>query len=122
IGRVDVMALAELTQKQVESKLGEYCDNKVPAHVRDQVRLSFSFMGNTVTLFEERPVQNQLDKRTKIPIAQFRLNVVDHLWRLYCANPKRQEGWALYRDAGPTTDFETLVTALDQDTTGVFWG
>jgi len=116
------MALPELTQKLVETKLGDYCNHKVPAHVRDQVRLTFSFIGNTVTLFEERPVYNQLDKRTKIPIAQFRLNVVDHLWRLYCANLKRHEGWVLHAHAEPTRDFETLLTALDQDKTGVFWG
>ena len=116
------MALPELTQKLVETQLGEYCNKKVPAHVRDQVRLTFSFMGNTVTLFEERPVYNQLDKRTKIPIAQFRLNVVDHLWRLYCANPKRHEGWVMYSQAEPCREFEPLLNALEQDVAGVFWG
>ena len=116
------MSLPELTQKLVETKLGTYCSDKVLAHVRDQVRLTYSFMGNTVTLFEERPVYNQLDKRTKIPIAQFRLNVVDHLWRLYCANPQRHEEWVQYPHAEPTTDFEALLIALDEDKTGVFWG
>ena len=116
------MPLPELTQKLVETKLGTYCNDKVPAHVRDQVRLTYSFMGNTVTLFEERPVFNQLDKRTKIPIAQFRLNVVDHLWRLYCANQKPHEGWVQYLQAEPTTDFDALLIALDQDSTGIFWG
>lgn len=116
------MALPELTQKLVETQLGEYCNKKVPAHVRDQVRLTFSFMGNTVTLFEERPVYNQLDKRTKIPIAQFRLNVVDHLWRLYCANPKRHEGWVICAQAEPSREFEPLLSALEQDVAGVFWG
>jgi len=62
-----------------------------------------------------------LDKRTKIPIAQFRLNVVDHLWRLYNASKNRDEGWMHYAGAQPTVDFETLLTALDQDRTGAFW-
>jgi len=115
------MALPELIQKLVDTKLGKYCEDKVPAHVRDQVRLTYSYMGNTVTLFEERPIYNQLDKRTKIPIAQFRLNVVDHLWRLYNASKNRDEGWMHYAGAQPTVDFETLLTALDQDRTGAFW-
>jgi len=116
------MALPEQAQKLVDTQLGEFCFKKVPAHVRHEVRLTFSVLGNTVTLFEERPVQNNLDKRSKRPLAQFRLNVVDHLWRLYFANQKRQEGWLLYREAGPTKDFETLLAALDQDKTGAFWG
>jgi hypothetical protein len=116
------MALPEQTQKLVETRLGEYCINKVPAHVRDQVRLTFSVLGNIVTLFEERPVIKPLDKRTKLPLAQFRLSVVDHLWRLYCASQKRQEGWVIYPGAKPTKEFEKLLAALDQDRTGVFWG
>lgn len=116
------MALPEQIQKLVEEKLGAYCNDKVPAQVRDQVRLTFSVLGNTVTLFEERPVQNNLDKRTKRPLAQFRLNVVDHLWRLYYVRQQRQEGWGLYNDAEPTRDFGALLVALDLDTTGVFWG
>lgn len=115
------VSLPEVTQKLVETKLGEYCYKKVPDHVRKEVRLTFLVMGSTVTLFEERPIQNNLDKRTKLPLAQFRLNVVDHLWRLYYANQKREEGWMLYRAAGPTTDFEALLVALDQDKTGAFW-
>lgn len=115
------MALPEQIQKLVETKLGEYCFKKVPAHVRHEVRLTFSVLGSTVTLFEEKPVQNNLDKRAKLPLAQFRLNVVDHLWRLYCPSQKRQEGWVLYPNSKPTEDFETLLVALDQDKTGVFW-
>lgn len=116
------MALPEQTQKLVEEKLGAYCNDKVPANLRKEVRLAYSVLGNTVTLFEERPVQNNLDKRSKFPLAQFRLNVVDHLWRLYHASKRNQEGWAQYKDTKPTKDFEALLFALDQDTMGVFWG
>ena len=116
------MALPELTQKLVESKLGDYCNNKIPAHVRHQLRLSFSLRGNTATVFEARAVYDQPGKWTKMPIAQFRLNVIDRLWRLYCANLKRQDGWLLYPDAEPMKDFGVLLTALDQDRSGVFWG
>ena len=51
-----------------------------------------------------------------------RLNVIDHLWHLYCANLRRQDGWLLYPNAPPTKDIDALLMALDQDTTGVFWG
>lgn len=116
------MALPELTQKLVEKKLGAYCTHKIPAHARAQLRLSFSLHGNTVTLFEERVVYDQPDKWTKMPVAQFRLNVIDHLWHLYCANLRRQDGWLPYPNTPPTKDIDALLMALDQDTTGVFWG
>ncbi|MBI5920283.1 MAG: DUF3024 domain-containing protein [Betaproteobacteria bacterium] len=114
------MALSEQTQKLVEEKLGDYCNNKIPANIRDQVRLGFTVMGNTVTLFEEKPIQNNLDQRSKLPpklpLAQFRLNVVDHLWRLYCPSQRRQDGWILYPGAKPTEDFEAFLGVLDKHT------
>lgn len=116
------MALPEQIQHLIEEKLGLYCVDKVPANVRHEVRLAYMVLGNTVTLFEERPVQHNLEKRTKLPLAQFRLNVVDHLWRLYYARSQRQEGWGLYHEAAPTKNFEELLAALDQDQSGVFWG
>ena len=115
------MPLQEETQKLVEEKLGAYCKSIVPATAHNQVRLSFSFLGNTVTVFEEQHILTQLDKWTKTPIAQFRLNVVDKLWRLYCTNPKREMGWVLCPGAEPTTDFSALLLALDQSRSSTFW-
>ncbi|MFA6310908.1 MAG: DUF3024 domain-containing protein [Sterolibacterium sp.] len=115
------MALPEQILNNVEEKLGVYCFKKVPPELRREVRLTYSVLGNTVTLFEETPVQNNLDRRSKLPLAQFRLNVVDHLWRLYYVRKSPQEGWGVYPHAEPTTDFEALLAALDRDQAGVFW-
>ena len=116
------MALPELTQKLVESKLGAYCNTKIPAHIRHQLRLSFSFWSNCVTLFEEREVHDTPGEWTKMPIAQFRLDVVDGLWRLYCADLKRRDSWLRYQDVEPARDFEVLLGAMDLDRSGAFWG
>ena len=116
------MALPELTQKLVESKLGAYCSNKIPAHVRHQLRLNFSFWSNCVTLVEEREAYDMPGEWTKMPIAQFRLDVIDGLWRLYCADLKRRGSWLLYQDVEPARDFEVLLAAIDLDRSGAFWG
>lgn len=111
------MALPELTQKLVETTLAAYCAKKVPSRLRFERRLTFSVMANTVTVFDERHILSPLDKWAQKPIAQFRLNAVDKLWRLYYA---RSTGWVLYPDSEPSPDFEVLLTALDQDASGVF--
>lgn len=49
------MGLPALIKEQVENTLLRYCEVRIPAHVRDRVRLSFKFRGNSVTLFEQRP-------------------------------------------------------------------
>ena len=59
------MALPELTRKQVEKLLDKYCDDRVPPHVRDKVQIKYAFRGDTVTLYEERPVYNDPTRKTQ---------------------------------------------------------
>ena len=116
------MSLPELTQRLIDSSLAAYCDGKISAQVRDQLRLAYTFSSNSVTLNEERVVYDAPGKWTKMPIAQFRFDTLDKCWRLYCAHPKRHDGWLLYPDAEPAKNFDTLLAALDQDRSGAFWG
>ena len=50
------MALPERTRKLVQRLLEAFCEERVPAHVRDRIILSFAFTGNRVTLYEERAI------------------------------------------------------------------
>jgi len=68
------MPLPEFTRKLVETKLTKYCEQKIPPHVRHQLRLNYRFRGNQVTLFEERPVFDQPEKWGESVIAQFRFS------------------------------------------------
>ena len=48
------MALPELVRRQVEKKLGDCCEKRVPASARDQVRLEYEIEGNAATIVERR--------------------------------------------------------------------
>jgi hypothetical protein len=114
------MALPEFTRRLVESKLSSYCEQRVPLHVRDRVKLAFKIRGNCVTLFEQRPVYWEKSKWTEMPIAQFRFNPNRSLWTLYCAD--RNSKWHEYLPAAPTKDFDVLLVEVEKDPTGIFWG
>ncbi len=116
------MALPELARRLVEAKLTAYCERKVPIHVRNEVRLSFSVRGHSVTLSEERDALARPGTWVATPIAQLRFDPDHEHWTLYCANPKRREGWLPYRHALPAKDIGALLYAIDSDQTGVFWG
>jgi hypothetical protein len=114
------MALPEFTKRLVESKLSSYCEQRVPLHVRDRVKLAFKIRGNSVTLFEQRPVYREKSKWVDIPVAQFRFNLSRSLWTLYCAD--RNSKWHEYLPAALTRDFDMLLAEVDKDPTGIFWG
>ena len=114
------MPLPIFTRKLVEARLEEYCEHKVPSHVRDKVRLSFKFRGNTVTLIEKRPAFMNPSEWVDIVVAQFRFDPKSKKWTLYCAD--RNSRWHEYWDQDPSRDFERLLREVDEDPTGIFWG
>ena len=56
------MPLPKLIHKQVDVILSEFCRTQVPFALRDEIRLSYQFRGNSVTLIEQRPVPESPDK------------------------------------------------------------
>ncbi len=114
------MALPEHTRKVVEERLGAYCEEKIPARVRDQVRLGFRFRGHTVTLYEERPAFQEPDRWVEIVCAQFRMDQETFEWRLYWAD--RNSKWLPHRDFAPTRSFEAALKEVEANPNGMFWG
>src|SRR5262245_16780090 len=114
------MALPVLTRTLIETKLKKYCEERIPAHAKSSVRLSFNIRGNSVTLSEERPMFRDPSKWVTIPIAQFRLNPKTSKWTLYYAD--RNSRWHEYIELDPDQEFVALLREVDEDATGIFWG
>jgi hypothetical protein len=114
------MPLPEFTKKLIQTKLAEYCDRKIPIHVRDQVKLIYKIIGNKVTLIETRPYHMNPSVWTETPIAQSRFDYGTNKWALYFMD--RNSRWHLYDLIKPSADFEDMLKALDNDKTGIFWG
>jgi hypothetical protein len=114
------MPLSQALRDQVERRLTQYCDERIPDHARQQVRLSYRIRGNKVTLFEQRPAFMEPDKWVDIVVAQFRFRPEDAKWLLYCAD--RNSRWHEYYDLEPSGNFDDLLREVDKDPTGIFWG
>jgi len=67
------MALPEIKRAEANRDLEKYCaDNPLP-EFRDQIRYTYTFRGNDVTLFEERPPWDGKGfEWTKVSVARFR--------------------------------------------------
>ena len=116
------MALSEHTHKQIDAHLTSFCDTKIPAHARGQVRLTFKVWSNSVSLTLDRVAPQKISGWTKQPIAQFRFDTLDQHWRLFCIQRGSASDWTLYPEIQPSKDFDVLVRALDQDEARMFWG
>ncbi|MCP4604864.1 MAG: DUF3024 domain-containing protein [Proteobacteria bacterium] len=114
------MGLPILVKQLVDVKLGKYCENRVPEHVRDQIKIIYKIRGDKVTLYESRPFFRDPSKWTETTVAQFRFDKKDNTWSLYCAD--RNSKWHFYDYTDPTPDLDEMLAAVDEDVTGIFWG
>ncbi|MBB6690455.1 DUF3024 domain-containing protein [Cohnella xylanilytica] len=95
----------------------DYVEQKVPKHVRDQMRLNFKIRGNNVTLVEERPAFRS-EQWVELDRAQFRLD--ENKWKVYWRDSRNK--WHWIEEIAPDEDFEKQLRIVDQDQTGLFWG
>lgn len=66
------MALSELEKKRIEKIVGEYCNTRIPAHLRQEIRLYYILRGNDVKIIESRPHWQNREQWTEMPIARFK--------------------------------------------------
>jgi len=115
------MSLPVLIQHLAQTKLTAYCMQKLPAQLRDRVRLEIEVEGETVTLIESRPHFKHADIWTRLPVARFRFNLASGTWTLFSPNLAKPDAWRPY-PAKPERDLGKLIKLLDDDDSGAFWG
>lgn len=114
------MSLSDTVRHEVETRLRLFCEKRVAPEVRDRVKLTYGFRGNSVTLYEDRVGWRDPARWTHMPIAQFRFDERTGQWTLYCAD--RNSRWHEYGEIEPTSRFELLLEEVDRDPTGIFFG
>ena len=114
------MALSEIQQAQIKKRLTAFYDSRVPAAVRNKVRLGFRIKGNEVVLFEERPAFRAPHEWRELVVAKFKYVGTQGLWRLYCQH--RDLRWHGYQALPTARSFNRLLDVVAEDPTGIFWG
>ncbi len=110
-------AVKDLVAKKLDALLGK----RVPPHVADKIRLSYTFRGNSVTIWENRvPWTPAMTEWTTSAVAQFRYNPKAATWMLYWRD--RNSRWHLYERLRPSKNIDHILAEVDRDPTGIFWG
>ncbi len=113
------MAISEPDRRRIAALLNRHCE-RIPLHVRDQLRHAFTMSATAVELFEERPAFRNPSEWSRHPVAKFRFVATRRLWALYCVH--RDLKWHSYQPLPQAGDFEILLREVERDPTGIFWG
>jgi hypothetical protein len=114
------MALSEFEKKRVEKLLTAYCEDKIPPHLRNQIRIEFTIRGTEVSLFESRPHWQGGGEWISMKVARLKKDPKTETWHLYWAD--RNSKWRSYPPLPYHRDIEKLLQEVEKNETGAFWG
>jgi hypothetical protein len=111
-------ALPELDVARVR----RWCEQRVPAHVRDQVRVECDVGLRHLTIVECRPPwRPEADPEwTRLPVARLRYTKAIRRWSLYWRD--RHARFHAYDLLPPSPHVDDLLREIDSDPTAIFWG
>ena len=114
------MASASRPAETDIARVRRYCQRRVPPHARDQVRLETVVRGSAITIIEWRaPWREDFGPEwSRRKVAQLRCN--HGAWTLHWAD--RNGRWLPYPDLDPSPRLDDLLTEIDRDPAGAFWG
>ncbi len=115
------MPLPAAVKSLVAKKLDAFIAKRMKPHLADKIRLSYTFRGNSVTLWENRaPWREGMPEWTVSAVAQLRYNPKSETWMLYWRD--RNSRWHLYERLAPAKNLDRIFAELDRDPTGTYWG
>lgn len=115
------MALNELETARAKKALGEFMDRRrPPPHVRDQLDLGYRITGQSVELFEIRPVWDRPSEKMERPFAKATFVRTQNVWRVYWRRADLR--WHLYEPAAEVSGLPEFLSAVEADSYGCFWG
>jgi hypothetical protein len=114
------MTFSEFELKLIDKLVGEFCRNRVPARIQNQLRYIYRVEGQDVLIAEDRPRWGKPDEWIALDFAKLKYIRKHKIWRLYW---KRASGkWELYKPYSESPNLKVLIDTIKQDQHGCFFG
>lgn len=115
------MALTELERKRIDRLAAAFIEKRrPPKHIRDQLDLGYRISGQSLELFEIRPVWNDPSEKLEEQVAKATYVKKSNTWRIYW---QRQDlRWHRYDPDPEVNSLEDFLAIVDADEYACFWG
>jgi hypothetical protein len=112
------MTLPDLDVARVQ----RWCAARVPDEARHEVRVDCDIAARHLTITEHRPPwrEDLGPDWISFPIARLRYTATTRTWTLYWRD--RNQRFHRYDLLKPSSHVQDLLTEIDNDPTGIFWG
>jgi len=120
-GDVKGMAFSEFEKKRYESILGKFVEaRRPPAHIRDKLDISYRVEGQSVIIFEIRPLWNNPEEKIESMIAKATYVKTSNIWKVFWQRADLK--WHRYDPKPQVKTIEDFLSVVGQDSHGCFFG
>lgn len=115
------MAFSEFETRRIQKIVGRYIsENRPPEEDRNEVDLSFRIEGQSVVIFEIRPLWNDPDEKIEEPVAKATYVKSRKLWKVYWQRADLK--WHRYDPDPEVATIEAFVDTVARDDFACFFG
>ena len=111
----------DIERKSIEKTIAAFvAKRRPPAHLRDQVDLSFRFDGRSVEIFEIRPRWDDPTERVEEAVAKARYLKSRDMWLVYWQRADLK--WHKYGPVPEVSTIDAFLRLVDEDEYACFFG
>ena len=115
------MALNDIERKRVENTVKAFVEKHRPTpHIRPELDLGFRVAGQSVELFEVRPVWRRPHEKMEHPVAKATFVRRQAIWTVYWQRADLK--WHSYEPLPEVAELEEFLAAVAKDEYACFWG
>ena len=115
------MAFSEFEIRKLQKVVGLYVEkHRPPAHLRNEVDLSFRIKGQSVEIFEIRPLWNNLEEKIEEPVAKATYVKTSKLWKVHWQRADLK--WHLYDPDPEVGSIEEFIDIVEREEYACFYG
>jgi hypothetical protein len=115
------MPLNDFEMNRVEKALGLFVEkNRPPPHIRSKVDLGVSVRGQSVEIFEIRPVWNDPSKKMECAVAKATFVRTQSVWRVFWKRADLK--WHRYDPVSEVRTIEQFLAVVEKDEYACFYG
>jgi len=115
------VAFSELERKRIEKVVDAYVEKRrPPLHIRPELDIGYRLRGQSVEIFEIRPMWNKPDETMEHPVAKAKFVKTQAVWNIYWMRAVLK--WHSYPPVPAVGTVEKFLENVDADPRGCFWG
>lgn len=115
------MALSEFEIKKIENVMEGYVNkHRPPAHIRHELDLSYRINGQSIEIFNIRPLWNDKSKTIEEPIAKTTYVKTQRIWKIYWQRADLK--WHGYEPHPEAETLEEFLSVVEKDEYCCFHG